>query len=96
MTKHVHEDILKTPLCLEDTKVEVVPKTIAPSLVIGASQIVRKPKNKMKVRMVKNKMPTKKITRLGKAIAHLYNLEGMHAPEKPLNIDFGLYQMEDY
>ena len=95
MTKHLHEDMLK-PLGIEDVKVEVVPKTIDHSMVIGSGQIVRKPKNKMKVRMVKSKMPVKKTSRLDKATNHLYDLEDAHGPEKPLNIDFGLYQMEDY
>lgn len=95
LTKHLHEDILK-PLGIEDVKIEVVPKTIDHSMVIGGGQIVRKPKNKMKVRMVKSKMPVKKASRLDKATNHLYDLEDAHGPEKTLNIDFGLYQMEDY
>jgi hypothetical protein len=90
-----HEDALK-PLGIEDLKIEVVPKTIDHSMVIGGGQIVRKPKNKMKVRMVKSKMPVKRISRLDKATNNLYDLEDAHGPEKPLNIDFGLYQMEDY
>ena len=95
MTKHLHEDTLK-PLGIEDVKIEIIPETIDHSLVIGGGQIVRKPKNKMKVRMVKSKMPVKKTSRLDKATNHLYDLEDAHGPEKPLNIDFGLYQMEDY
>ena len=65
-------------------------------MVIGGGEIVRKPKNKMKVRMVKSKMTVKKTSRLDKATNCLYDLEDAHGPEKPLNIDFGLYQMEDY
>ncbi len=95
MTKHLHEDTLK-PLGIEDLKVEIIPKTIDNSLVISGGQIVRKPRNKMKVRMVKSKMPIKKSSRLDKATSHLYDLEDAHGPERPLNIDFGLYQMEDY
>ncbi len=95
MTKHLHEDTLK-PLGIEDLKIEVLPKTIDHSMVIGGGQIVRKPKNKMKVRMVKSKMPVRKTSRLDKATNQLYDLEDAHGPEKPLNIDFGLYQMEDY
>ena len=95
MTKHLHEDTLK-PLGIEDLKIEVVPKTIDHSMVLGGGQIVRKPKNKMKVRMVKSKMPVKRTSRLDKATNNLYDLEDAHGPEKPLNIDFGLYQMEDY
>jgi len=81
---------------MEDAKLEVMPKTFDHSMVIGGSQIVRKPKGKMKVRMDKSKMPVKKTSRLEKATSHLYDLEDTHGPEKPLNIDFGLYQMEDY
>jgi hypothetical protein len=95
LTKHLHEDTLK-PLDIEDVKIEVIPKTIDPSMVIGGEQIVRKPKNKIKVRMVKSKMPVKKTSRLDKATNHLYDLEDAHGPEKTLYIDFGLYQMEDY
>jgi uncharacterized membrane protein YjjP (DUF1212 family) len=95
LIKHLPEDVLKS-LGIEDVKVEVVPKTIDHSMVIGGGQIVRKPKNKTKVRMVKSKMPVKRISRLDKATDHLYDLEDAHGPEKPLNIDFGLYQMEDY
>ena len=50
----------------------------------------------MKVRMVKAKVTVKKTSRLDKATSHLYDLEDSHGPEKTLNIDFGLYQMEDY
>jgi hypothetical protein len=95
LTKHLHEDILK-PLGIDDVKVEVAAKINDHSMVIGGSQIVRKPKGKMKVRMVKSKMPTKRTSRLDKATANLYDLEDSHGPEKTLNIDFGLYQMEDY
>jgi hypothetical protein len=68
-----HEDALK-PLGIEDLKIEVVPKTIDHSMVIGGGQIVRKPKNKMKVRMVKSKMPVKRISRLDKSKNNLYEL----------------------
>jgi len=95
LTKNVHEDAIK-PLCIDDVKIEVSPKMIDNSVVIGGSQVVRKPKKKMKVRMVKNKMPVKRTSRLERATQHLYDLEDAHEPEKPLNIDLGLYQMEDY
>ena len=95
MTKHLHEDHLKLALSLEDPKIEVTPKIIDNSLVLGASAILPKPKEKMKVRMVKAKVTVKK-SRLEKATSHLYDLEDSCGPEKPLNIDFGLYQMEDF
>ena len=95
MTKHVHEDALKLPLSLEDAKIEVTPKIIDNTMVLGAPSIMPKPKGKMKTRMVKAKVTVKK-TRLDRATSHLYDLEDTCGPEKPLNIDFGLYQMEDY
>ena len=96
MTKNLHEEALKMPLGIEDTKVEVVPKSIDHSMVIGGPSIVRKSKGKMKVRMVKSNVTVKRTSRLEKATSHLYDLEDAHGPEKTLNIDFGLYQMEDY
>ena len=95
LTKPIHEDHLKLPLSLEDPKIEVAPKIIDNSMVLGAPSIMRKPKGKIKTRMVKAKVTVKK-SRLEKATSHLYDLEDSCGPEKPLNIDFGLYQMEDY
>ena len=95
LTKHIHDDALKLHLSIEDVKVEVTPKIIDNTLVLGASNVMRKPKEKMKVRMVKAKVTVKK-SRLEKATSYLYDLEDSCGPEKPLNIDFGLYQMEDY
>jgi len=96
LTKHLHEEALKVPFGIEDVKIEVVSKTVNHSMVIGVSNIVQKPKAKMKVRTVKSKMTVRKTSRLEKATSHLYDLEDTHGPEKQLNIDFGLYQMEDY
>ena len=45
--------------------------------------------------MVKAKVTPRK-SRLDKATSHLYDLEDCHGPEKSLNIDLGLYQMEDF
>jgi hypothetical protein len=96
LTKHIHEDALRSHLEIEDVKVDVVPKLIDDSLIIGSPQITRKPKGKTKVRMAKSKAPAKRTSRLERAICNLYNLEEVHESETPLNIDFGLYQMEDY
>ena len=98
MTKNMHEDSLKVHLTIEDTKIEVLPKILDHSMIIGEAQVARKPKStsKMKVRMVKGKAPIEKTSRLEKVTAHLYNLENACGPEKKLNVDFGLYQMEDY
>jgi hypothetical protein len=96
LTKHLNEDILKLPLSLEiDAKIEVTPKIIDNNMVLAASNTMRKPKGKMKTRMVKAKVTVKK-TRLDRATSHLYDLEDSCGPEKPLNIDFGLYQIEDF
>ena len=92
LTKHVNDD-LKCNLSVEDTK--VVPTIIDTPLIIAQPHIVRKPKNKVKVRMVKPKVTTKR-SRLDRATSSLYDLEDSHGPEKSLNIDLGLYQMEDY
>ena len=96
MTKHVQDEALKAPFTIEDAKVEVATKIIDNSMVIGGSHIVRKPRNKMNTRMVKNKVSVKRTSGLEKATQILYDLEDVHEPEKPLNIDVGLYQMEDY
>jgi hypothetical protein len=95
LTKQPHEESIRA-LGIDDAKIEISPKIIDNSMIIGGSHIVRKPKNKMNVRMVKAKMPVKKTSRLAKATQSLYDLEDTHGPEKQLNIDFGLYQMEDY
>ncbi len=96
MTKHLNDEALKSPLGIDDVKIEVVvPKIINPVMVLAAPSITRKPKGKMKVRMVKTKMTPRK-SRLEKATSHLYDLEDCSGPEKILSIDFGLYQMEDY
>ena len=95
MTKNIHDDALK-PLGIDDVKLEVVPKIVDNSMVIAGTHVVRKPKNKMNTRMVKNKMPIKRTSRLEKATRCLYDLEAAHEPEKTLNLDLDLYQMEDY
>jgi hypothetical protein len=95
LTKHLHEDALKLNLSIEDVKVDIVPKIIDNTLVLDTSNVLRKPKGKMKVRMVKTKVTAKK-SRLERATSHLYDLDDSCEPEKTLNIDFSLYQMEDY
>jgi hypothetical protein len=96
LTKHLHDDALKLHLSIEEVKIEVTPKIIDNTLVLGAPSVISKSKGKMKVnRMVKTKVTVKK-SRLEKATSHLYDLEDSCGPEKTLNIDLGLYQMEDY
>jgi hypothetical protein len=89
LTKHLND------LAVDELKVEVMPKIIDNTIMLNAANMTQKPKGKMKVRMVKAKV-TPKRSRLEKATSHLYDLENSVGPEKPLNIDFGLYQMENY
>ncbi len=71
LTKHpLHDEALKNPLTIEDVKVEVVPKMIDNSMVIGGStHESASHKNKMKVGMAKSKMAPKRTSRLDKATA---------------------------
>lgn len=86
---------MKCPI-VEELKVEVEPQSLDTPLVIADPPIASKPKSgKIKVRMVKAKVVTKK-SNLEQATSHLYDLEDSNGPEKCINIDFGLYQMEDY
>jgi hypothetical protein len=95
LTKTVNDE-LKCSILPEDIKVEITPTIIGTPLVIAAPNISNKRKNsKTKVRMVKTKVTTKK-SQLEKATCHLYDLEDYHNPEKTLNIDLNLYQMEDF
>jgi len=96
LTKQLHDDALKLNLSVEDVKVEVTPKIIDNAIVLDTPSVIGKPKGKMKVnRMVKAKVTVKK-SRLEKVTSHLYDLEDSCGPERTLNIDLGLYQMEDY
>lgn len=93
MTKHMPDE-LKCGLSVDAVKVDVTPvepPLLDDSLVIAAPLVVAKPK---KVRMVKAKVTPKKS--LDRVTSHLYDLEDSHGPEKCLNIDLGLYQMEDF
>lgn len=88
-------DELKCNITPDDAKIEVAPTIIETPIVIASPGITHKPKAaKVKVRMVKVKMATKK-SRLEKATSNLYDLEDYNGPEKTLNIDLDLYQMED-
>ncbi len=93
MTKPVHDE-LKCHLPLDDAKVEVAPQIIDNTMVIRAPHVMHKTQGKVKSRMVKK--VTAKKSRLERATNNLYDLEDSCAPEKALNIDLGLYQMEDF
>jgi len=95
LTKQVSDD-LKCHLTVEDAEVDVKPEVIDNTLVIAAPHIVpQHESSKIEVRIVKPKMTTKK-SNLEKATSHLYDLEDSHGAEKCIDIDLGLYQMEDY
>jgi hypothetical protein len=99
LTKHLSEDALKCHLDanLDDAKISVVPQVLdntLPLMAPGAHVVAVQPKQ-LKVGVVKAKV-TKIKTRLEKATSQLYDLESGHEPEVVLNIDLGLYQMEDY
>jgi hypothetical protein len=94
LTKHLNDD-LKCNLTIEDSQVE--PALIDNTLVISEpTHSICKPKSTAeKTRVVKAKMTTKK-THIDEVTANLYDLEDSHGSEKDLNIDLGLYQMEDF
>jgi hypothetical protein len=96
LTKHLHDDALKMHLTLEDPKVEVVPKMIDNRLLIRGTHINAQPNNNLKINLAKPKVAAKKSSRLEKATRHLYDLEAHKEPEKHLNIDLDLYQMENF
>ena len=96
MTKHLHDDALKMHLTLEDPKVEVVPEMIDNRMVIRGSHINAQPNNNLKINLVKPKVAVKRSSRLEKATRYLYDLEAHKEPEKQLNIDLDLYQMESF
>jgi hypothetical protein len=66
---------------IDDDKVEVSPQIIDNTMQIGATHVMHKPKGKMKVRMVKAKVPVKK-SRLEKVTSHLYDLRGLRRTRK--------------
>ncbi len=96
MTKHLNDETLKPHLTIDDSTFDVCPEIVDRSTLLGTAKIVREPKRKTKVRVAKNKMPVKRTSKLERATRILFDLEDACEPEKPLNIDFDLYQMEDY
>ena len=103
MTKHSSsEDVLKCPLDLDESNKfgrcadNLLEKN---ALAIGGAQVTLTEDDKVKITLVKAKKAGKrgvKQSQLEKATEKLYNLEPCSLPEKPLNVDLDLYQMEDY
>jgi len=65
------------------------------ALVVCGALLNPEREGKPKLVIVKNRMNSLK-SRLGKIMRRLYDLESGNEPEKPLNIDLDLYQMENY
>lgn len=80
---------------IENIEVKIAPKVIEDEIVICSPIVVHKPKNKIKIRMVKTKVTAKK-SLLDDPANTLHNLEEACEAEKALNIDLDLYQMEDF
>jgi hypothetical protein len=98
LTKHLHEndnDELKCDMSIENIEVKIAPKVIENEIVIRSPSVVHKPKNKIKIRMVKTKVTVKKSLPENPANT-LHNLEEVCEAERALNIDLDLYQMEDF
>ncbi len=95
MTRHVHDETLKSPLNVDDVKVEVVPKILDNSLAIAGARLIPEPVSELNAQTVKPKATAKK-SKLGRALSQLYNLEVGNKPDKILNLDLDLYQMENF
>jgi hypothetical protein len=65
------------------------------ALVICCAHVDPEQEGKPKRALVKTRMNLLRI-RLGRIMRRLYDLESDSKPEKPLNIDLDLYQMENY
>lgn len=92
MTKHIHDPL---SAAVDDLKVEVCPKLIDNTAVITTPHVLPETTEKIEKRMVKAKVTTKKCE-IERLTNNLYNLENNTGPDKVLNIDLDLYQMEDY
>jgi hypothetical protein len=94
LTKQLHDEALKLPL--ENCKVEITPKILDTPIIITAQTMLPKSSAHLKAHTAKPKMAAKRTSNLAKAVKQLYDLESGDASEKTLNIDLGLYQMENY
>jgi len=65
------------------------------ALVICSAHVDPEQEGKPKRALGKNRMSSLR-SRLGRIMRRLYDLESSNEPEKPLNIDLDLYQMENY
>jgi hypothetical protein len=98
LTKHADEAVLKAQLPLEDAG-KVVESTVElvcnEALVICGAHVKPIAESAPKVAPVKVRVNAVR-GKVGKITNKLYNLEQSGEPEKPLNVDLDLYQMENY
>jgi len=92
------EDVIKTPIGLDEPcRID----TCVTSLIEKNTNVIRNThltvpdEDLVKLPLAKSRKMIKK-GKLARVTEKLYNLEPYGLPEKPLNIDLDLYQMEDY
>ena len=99
MTKQSSDETgLKCHVTLEEaTKVSpiVTDAIVKNALVIRGSSIRSEQEGKRRRALVKTRVSLLR-SRLGRIMRGLHDLESGNEPEKPLNIDLDLYQMEDF
>ncbi len=98
MTKPANpEEILKTPLGLEDPKIDTCVTSLLEknTIVVSKTRVDLPEENVANIPLPKSRRILKK-NKLAKVTERLYDLEPYGSPEKSLNIDLDLYQMEDH
>ena len=99
MTKQAPDETgLKCHVTLEEaTKVSpsVTDAIVKNALAIYATYVDPEPEGKRKRALVKTRVISLR-SRLGRIMRRLYDLESDSEPEKKLNIDLDLYQIENY
>ena len=92
------ENVLKYPLVIEDSGrlgLEVGKLVEQNAATLCSQRVFIEDEPKLKVIRATKKQSPKQI-KLCRATQHLYNLESDNTPEKQVNIELNLYQMEDY
>jgi hypothetical protein len=99
LTKQVADEAaLKYHVTLEEgSKVSssVTEAVVKNSLVICGAHVDPEQEGGCKRALVKTRLSLLR-SRLGRIMRRLYDLESSGEPEKPLNVDLDLYQMENY
>lgn len=91
------ESTLKGQLSVEDAKMEMVVRDLLNDnvAVLRNDQLDTEQEPKLQIaRVAKRTHPRR--NKLGRITRRLYNLESENEPEKQLNIELNLYQMETY